>query len=168
MNEINEKKLNKLIEIIYQFQEEKNQKQFLRFINHLKTINKKCDTNELRERLVIILDLISMEFLDSPELNLLKLLLTPNCDVFITVWNKAMGFYLPPDRQITPLPIPINVIYLQDTDIRILEVQFVRISYKKEVRMYWRSMGFYESMSLRYRYENRRILNRANNYLLNG
>ncbi len=150
MKEISDKELNQLTDIIYLFHLEKNQKQLTRFLNRLKALNKKYDTNGLRRNVTILVDLLNIEAPDSEELQFLKTILTANCDV-VRIGNKVMGFYAPPDKQIVPLPIPLHVISL--SPYRILKVQFP--GFKKEEIIHWQNLGFYEAVALPY--EHRKI-----------
>lgn len=149
MKEISEKELNKLVEIIYLFHVEKNQKQFRRFINRLKALNKKYKTEQLREKVAILIDLLILEYLESLELKFLKTLLTSNCDV-TRVREEVIGFYLPPDQQIVPLPVPIHIVFVSD-DQKILIVQFAGL--EKEKKICWQNLGFEEAIPLPYQYK---------------
>ncbi len=145
MKEITDKELNQLIDIIYLFHLEKNQKQLTRFLKRLKALNKKYHTNELRTKVAILVDLLNIEFPDSEQLQFLRTILTANCDV-ILIGNKVMGFYAPPDQQIVPLPIPIHVINLSTH--RILKVEFP--GFDQEEIKHWQNLGFDEAVTLPY------------------
>lgn len=147
MKEINERELNKLADIINLFHVEKNKKQLERLINRLKALNKKYSTNELRDIVSTLVDLLTVEYPDSEELEFLRIILNPNCDV-ICIGHKVMGFYLPADQQIVPLPIPIHVI--DASKYRILKVEFSRFN-EEEIR-YWRNLGFDWAIPLPYKY----------------
>ena len=147
MKEISDKELNKLTDIIYLFHLEKNQKQLTRCLNRLKALNNKYDTNGLRRKVSILVDLLNIEYPDSEELQFLRNILTANCDV-ICRRNKVMGFYAPPAQQIVALPIPIHVIKPFNSTYRILKVQFP--GFKKEEIIHWQNLGFYEAVALPY------------------
>lgn len=147
MKEIKEKELNQLADIIYLFHLEKNQKQLGRFINRLKALNKKYSTNELRDIVSTLVNLLTVKYPDSEELEFLRIILNPNCDL-IYVGRKVMGFYLPADRQIIPLPIPIHII--DASNYRILRVEFPGFD-QEEIR-YWRNLGFHWAIPLPYKY----------------
>ena len=67
MKEISDKELNKLTELIYLFHQEKNQKQLTRCLNRLKALNNKYDTNGLRTKVAILVDLLNIEYPNSKE-----------------------------------------------------------------------------------------------------
>ena len=149
MKEITDKELNKLADIIYLFHLEKNQKQLTRFLNRLKALNKKYDTNGLRIKLTILVDLLNIEYPDSEQLQFLRTIVTANCDVIC--WrNKVMGFYAPPEEQIVALPIPLHVIRFSPYTYRLLIVQFP--GFEKEEIIHWQNLGFYEAVTLPYEY----------------
>ena len=147
MKEISDKELNKLTDIIYLFHLEKNQKQLTRCLNRLKALNNKYDTNGLRRKVALLVDLLNIEYPDSEELQFIRTILTANCDV-VRSGNKVMGFYAPPERQIVPLPIPLDVISL--SPYRILKVQLT--GFEKEEIIHWQNLGFYEAVALPYEY----------------
>jgi hypothetical protein len=157
MKKITKKELSQLADIIRLVEIEKNNKQLQRFLNRLKALNKKYDTNELRKEVNNLIELVNMKEPISLELRSLKSLLNTNLDVnFIA--NKVMGLYLPPDKQIVPEPIPIHIIDRSNSNEekvrkRVLLVEFP--GFEEEERIYWQNLGFYEAVALPY--EHRKI-----------
>lgn len=150
MKEITEKELNQLADIIHLFQAKKSNKQLQRFLNRLKALNKKYDTNELRKEVNNLIELLNIEESKSSALQSLESLLNINFDVSI-IGNKVMGLYLPADRQIVPHPIPIHIINYSnfyDSKPRILKVDFSGV--EPEEIMHWQNLGFDEAVALPY------------------
>lgn len=150
MKKITKKELSQLADIIRLVEIERNNKQLRRFLNRLKALNKKYDTNELRKEVYNLIELVNMKDPMSPDLRSLQSLLNTNLDVnFIA--NKAMGLYLPADQQLVPEPIPIRIIdrsYSNDSKLRVLKVEFP--GFEEEERIYWQNLGFYEAIALPY------------------
>lgn len=150
MKKISKKELGQLAEIIRLVEIEKNNKQLRRFLNRLKALNKKYDTNELRKEVGNLIELVNMKEPMSLDLRSLQSLLKTNLDVnFIA--NKVMGLYLPSDRQLVPEPIPIRIIdtaYTNENKKRVLKVEFP--GFEEEEITHWQNLGFYEAISLPY------------------
>jgi hypothetical protein len=155
MKKISKKELSQLADIIRLVEIEKSNKQLQRFLNRLKALNKKYDTNELRKEVDNLIELVNMKEPISLELRSLRSLLVTNLDVnFIA--NKVMGLYLPPEQQLVPEPIPIRIIdrsYSNDSKARVLKVEFP--GFEEEEIAHWQNLGFYEAIPLPY--EHRKI-----------
>ena len=150
MKKITKKELSQLADIIRLVEIEQNNKQLQRFLNRLKALNKKYDTNELRKEVYNLIELVNMKEPMSLDLRSLQSLLNTNLDVNF-IGNKVMGLYLPPDQQLIPQPIPIRIIdrsYSNDSKSRVLKVEFP--GFEEEERIYWQNLGFYEAIALPY------------------
>ena len=151
MKEISDQEINKLTDIINAFQLEQNSKQLTRFLNRLKALNNKYDTNQLRRKVTILIDLLIVKSPSSAALKSLKTLLNAKFDVSI-IGRKVLGLYAPPDQQLVPLPVPIRIINasIKSKD-RVLKVEFP--AFEEEKTRYWQKMGFYEAIALPYQYK---------------
>lgn len=152
MKKISKKELGQLAEIIRLVEIEKNNKQLQRFLNRLKALNKKYDTNELRKEVDNLIELVNMKDPMSLDLRFLQSLLKTNLDVDF-LGNKVVGLYLPPDQQLIPEPVPIRIIDRSNSNEekvrkRVLLVEFP--GFKEEQITYWQNLGFYEAVSLPY------------------
>lgn len=150
MKKISKKELGQLADIIRLVETEKNNKQLRRFLNRLKALNKKYDTEELRKEVINLIELVNMNEPMSLDLRSLRSLLNTNLDVNI-IGNKVMGLYLPPDQQLVPEPIPIRIIdrsFSNDSKSRVLKVEFP--GFEEEEITHWQNLGFYEAVSLPY------------------
>jgi hypothetical protein len=157
MKKISTKELSQLADIIRLVEIEKSNKQLQRFLNRLKALNKKYDTNELRKEVNNLIELVNMKEPMSLDLRFLQSLLKTNLDVDF-LGNKVVGFYLPPDQQLIPEPIPIRIIDRSNSNeekarMRVLLVEFP--GFKEEEIAYWQNLGFYEAIPLPY--EHRKI-----------
>lgn len=155
MKKISKKELDQVAKIIRLVETESNNKQRMRFLNRLKALNKKYDTNELREEILNLIELVNLKEPMSLDLRSLQSLLNTSLDVnFIA--NKVMGLYLPPDQQLVPEPIPIRIIdrsYSNESKARVLKVEFS--GFEESERNRWHNLGFQEAVSLPY--EHRKI-----------
>lgn len=155
MKKISKKELDQVANIIRLVETERNNKQLMRFLNRLKALNKKYDTNELRKEILNLIELVNLKEPMSPDLRSLRSLLNTSLDVnFIA--NKVMGLYLPSDRQLVPEPIPIRIIdtsYTNENKQIVLKVEFP--GFEESERIHWQDLGFYEAVSLPY--EHRKI-----------
>ena len=152
MKKISKKELGQLAEIIRLVEIEKNNKQLQRFLNRLKALNKKYDTNELRKEVDNLIELVNMKDPMSLDLRFLQSLLKTNLDVDF-LGNKVVGFYLPPDQQLIPEPVPIRIIDRSNSNeervkMRVLLVEFP--GFEEEERIHWQNLGFYEAVALPY------------------
>ena len=148
MKEISDQEIKKLTDIINAFQLEQNSKQLTRFLNRLKALNNKYDTNQLRRKVTILIDLLIVKSPSSAALKSLKTLLNVKFDVSI-IGRKVLGLYAPPAQQLVPLPVPIRIINASiKSRHRVLKVEFP--AFEEEKTRYWQKMGFYEAISLPY------------------
>jgi hypothetical protein len=154
MKKISKKELSQLADIIRQVEIEKTTKQLRRFLNRLKALNQKYDTNELRKEVNNLIELVNMKEPMSLDLRFLQSLLKTNLDVDF-LGNKVVGFYLPPDRQLIPEPIPIRIIDRSNSNeekarMRVLLVEFP--GFEREEITHWQNLGFYQAIPLPYQY----------------
>ena len=148
MKEISDRELNRLTDIIQLFQLEQNSKQLTRFLNRLKALNKKYDTNQLRRKVTILIDLLIIKSPNSAALKSLRTLLNVNFDVSM-IGRKVVGLYASPDQQLVPLPVPIHIINGSiKSRHRVLKVEFP--GFEEEEITHWQNLGFYEAISLPY------------------
>jgi hypothetical protein len=90
----------------------------------------------------------------SLDLRFLQSLLKTNLDVDFLA-GKAVGFYLPPDQQLIPEPIPIRIIDHSNSNeekvrMRVLKVEFP--GFEQEEIAHWRNLGFDQAIPLPYQY----------------